>query len=40
MPLFAEKAKEIITVSNYSKDDIIEKYNIDSKKIKVIFNWK
>ena len=38
MPLFAEKAKEIITVSNYSKDDIIEKYNIDSKKIKVIYN--
>ena len=38
MPLFAEKAKEIITVSNFSKEDIINKYNIDSKKIKVIYN--
>ena len=38
MPLFAEKAKEIITVSNFSKEDIINKYNIDPKKIKVIYN--
>ena len=38
MPLFAHKAEKIITVSNFSKRDIVENYGISPKKIKVIFN--
>ena len=37
-PKFARKASKIITVSNYSKVDIVEKYQIDSSKIAVIWN--
>ena len=38
MPLFAHKAEKIITVSNFSKKDIVENYGISPKKINVIFN--
>ena len=38
MPLFAEKAKQIITVSNFSKKDIINKYDIHPEKLHVIYN--
>jgi glycosyltransferase involved in cell wall biosynthesis len=38
MPLFAQKAEKIITVSNFSKTDIVENYGISPKKINVIFN--
>lgn len=37
-PLFAKKAKHIITVSNFSKQDIIEKYGISPDKITVAHN--
>ena len=38
MPLFAQKANKVITVSNYSKNDIVNKYKVKSEKIKVIYN--
>ena len=38
MPLFAQKAEKIITVSNFSKTDIIKNYGISPEKINVIFN--
>lgn len=37
-PKFAKKAKKIITVSEYSKQDICKTYSIDSSKIKAIWN--
>ena len=37
-PKFARKAKQIITVSEYSKNDIHETYGIPKEKIKVIYN--
>lgn len=37
-PKFARKAKQIITVSEYSKNDIHETYGISKDKIKVIYN--
>jgi len=37
-PQFANRAKEIITVSNYSKNDICELYKIDSNKVNVVYN--
>ncbi len=37
-PKFAQKAKKIITVSEYSKQDIVERYNIDASKITVAWN--
>ena len=37
-PLFAEKAAKIITVSQYSKNDIVEKYGIEKNKIEVVYN--
>ena len=37
-PRFAHKAKRIATVSEYSKQDIVEKYHIDPKKIDVVYN--
>ena len=37
-PLFAQKAKRIATVSEYSKQDIIKLYNIDPAKIDVVYN--
>ena len=38
MPLFTQKANKVITVSNYSKNDIVNKYKVNSEKIKVIYN--
>ncbi len=37
-PKFARKAQKIITVSHYSKNDIIEKYGINAEKIFVTWN--
>ncbi len=37
-PKFAEKAVKIATVSEYSKQDISEQYNIEKEKIKVVHN--
>lgn len=37
-PLFAKKATKIVTVSNFSKKDIINQYNINPKKIDVVYN--
>jgi glycosyltransferase involved in cell wall biosynthesis len=37
-PRFAAKAKHICTVSEFSKQDIISKYNIEENKISVIYN--
>ena len=38
MPLFAKQAHKIVTVSEFSKKDISEKYNIDKSKVCVIHN--
>lgn len=38
MPKFAHKAAHIITVSEFSKNDIIEKYAVSSDKISVVYN--
>ena len=35
---YARRAKHIITVSRFCKEDIANKYNIDKKKISVIYN--
>jgi glycosyltransferase involved in cell wall biosynthesis len=37
-PLFANKADHIITVSEFSKNDIVEKYKIEERKITVAHN--
>lgn len=37
-PKFAQKAKKIITVSEYSKQDIVERYSINPEKITVAWN--
>lgn len=37
-PVFAHKADKIITVSDFTKQDIISQYNIEPSKIDVIFN--
>ncbi len=37
-PKFAKLAKHIITVSNYSKNDIIDTYNIEPEKITTLYN--
>lgn len=37
-PLFAKKADKIITVSNFSKEDIVKQYNINPDKIVVAHN--
>jgi glycosyltransferase involved in cell wall biosynthesis len=37
-PQYARKANQIITVSDYSKNDICNCYNIDQKKISVVYN--
>ena len=37
-PKFAQKATKIITVSEYSKQDIVERYKIDPAKITVAWN--
>ena len=37
-PKFAHKAKQIITVSGFSKQDIIENYGVEPDKINVVYN--
>lgn len=37
-PKFAYKAKRIVTVSEYSKTDIVNCYRVDEKKIDVVYN--
>jgi glycosyltransferase involved in cell wall biosynthesis len=37
-PKFAKKAKHILTVSNYSKADLVKTYGISSQKISVVYN--
>ncbi len=37
-PKFARKAKRILTVSRFSKADIVEKYGVSNNKISVIYN--
>jgi glycosyltransferase involved in cell wall biosynthesis len=37
-PKFARKAKRILTVSNFSKADIVQTYGISKNKISVIYN--
>ena len=37
-PRFARKAKQIITVSEFSKQDIIDNYKIEPEKINVVYN--
>lgn len=37
-PKWIKSANRIVTVSNYSKKDIVETYNVDSKKIDVLYN--
>jgi glycosyltransferase involved in cell wall biosynthesis len=37
-PKFARKAKRILTVSNFSKADIVQTYGISNKKISVVYN--
>lgn len=38
MPRFAQKAKRIATVSEFSKRDIVERYKISADKIDVVYN--
>ena len=38
MPLFAKRAKKIVTVSNFSKMDICGTYKVDQSKVSVIYN--
>lgn len=37
-PLYAKKAHRIITVSEFSKQDIAERYNLNPEKIDVVYN--
>ncbi|MCL3782307.1 glycosyltransferase family 1 protein [Prolixibacteraceae bacterium JC049] len=37
-PKFAHKAKQIVTVSNYSKNDITNTYQVNPEKIDVVYN--
>ncbi len=37
-PLFAKKAKHILTVSNYSKQDLAKTYKLDPAKIAICYN--
>jgi len=37
-PRFVKKAKSVLTVSQYSKQDIIEQYQTEEAKIKVVYN--
>lgn len=36
--LFVKKVTQIVTVSEFSKKDIVEKYHVDSEKIDVVYN--
>ena len=37
-PLFARKAQRIVTVSEFSKQDIVDCYHVDPQKIDVVYN--
>jgi glycosyltransferase involved in cell wall biosynthesis len=37
-PLYAKKAERLITVSEYSKNDISTNYNIEKEKIDIVYN--
>ncbi|MEI8203335.1 MAG: glycosyltransferase family 1 protein [Bacteroidota bacterium] len=37
-PLFAEKANRIVTVSEFSKQDIVDQYHISADKVDVVYN--
>src|SRR5690606_41517621 len=37
-PLFAKKARSILTVSEYTRQDITEQYHIPEEKIRVVYN--
>ena len=37
-PLFARKAKRLVTVSNFSKDDIVKQYGVSADIIDVVYN--
>ena len=37
-PRFAKKAKRVVTVSNYTKQDIVNRYGIDKNLIDVVYN--
>jgi len=37
-PRFAKKANHLVTVSQFSKKDIIDRYHIDGEKISVVYN--
>jgi glycosyltransferase involved in cell wall biosynthesis len=37
-PRFARKAKRIATVSNYTKQDLVNRYGIDESKVDVVYN--
>ncbi len=37
-PLYARKADRIATVSQFTKDDIVEQYNIPASKVDVVYN--
>ena len=37
-PKFTKKARKILTVSNYSKNDICKSYSISNEKIEVVYN--
>jgi len=38
MPLFAKKASDVVTVSEFSKKDICDRYDISSHKVHVVYN--
>jgi len=40
MPRFVNRANHIITVSNYSKHDLVESYGISDEKVEVILNGR
>ena len=37
-PRFARKAKRLVTVSNYTKEDLTKRYGVDESKIDVVYN--
>lgn len=37
--LQAKKSDQIVTVSNYTKDDIVRRFNVDERKVKVVYNF-
>jgi glycosyltransferase involved in cell wall biosynthesis len=37
-PLFAQRADTIVTVSEFSKQDIVKQYGVDASKVQVVYN--